>query len=71
MNLNEILTTKKIVSSEFPADILKDYIYILEALTIKLERLANNKNLSSALRVNYAEDSDMIKSVINDLKRFN
>ena len=71
MNLNEILTTKKIVSSEFPADILKDYIYILEALTIKLERLANNKNLSSALRVNYVEDSDMIKSVINDLKRFN
>ena len=71
MNLNEILTTKKIVSSEFPADILKDYIYILEALTIKLERLANNKNLSSALRVNYAEDSDMIKSVISDLKKFN
>ena len=70
MNLNEILTAKKIVSSEFPANILKDYIYILEALSIKLERLAYNKNLSSALRVNYSEDSDMIKSVLNDLKKF-
>ena len=69
MKLNEILTIKKIASSEFPADILKDYIYILSALSIKLARLADNKNLPSSLRVNYKEDSDMINSVINDLKK--
>lgn len=71
MNLDEILTTKQLIGKEFTTDVLADYILILSALSIKLDRLANNKSLPSAYRVNFKEDVDSLNSVLNDLKKFN
>ena len=71
MTLNEILLIKKISSTEFTSSTLSDYIYILTALSIKLSRMANNKNLPSTFRVSLSEDVDMINSVLNDLKKLN
>ena len=71
MTLNEITLIKQIASKEFTTDVLSDYILILSALSIKLSRLANNKNLPSSVRVSFSEDVDMLNSVVNDLKKIN
>lgn len=70
MNLNEICLIKKIFNEEFSSEVLKDYIYVLSALQIRLQHLVDNKNLPSAIRISYKEDVDMLQSVINDLKKF-
>ncbi len=70
MTLDELSKTKQLIGKEFTTDILADYILILSALSIKLQRLANNKSLPSAYRVNFSEDVDSLNSVVNDLKKF-
>lgn len=75
MTIDEILHCQNIFRAEFPksfrSDVLRDYITILQALSIHLERLANNKSLPDTYRIAFQEDFDMLQSVLNDLKKFN
>ena len=72
MNLDQILKQqKKIFKEEFPSYLLDDYINILSALFIKFMKLGDNKSLPINYRISLYEDADKIKSVINDLKKFN
>lgn len=75
MTVDEVLQCQKIFRAEFPKsfkqDVLRDYITILQALSIHLNCLANNESLPSLYRISFQEDCEMLNSVLNDLQKFN
>lgn len=68
--LDYLVTNVLEVKKELPQNILKDYVYVLEALCIRLDRLSQNKNLSYEYQFKFENDTKLIKSVIDDLKYF-